>query len=291
VRIPKFIASIITGGAILGIASVHAADLPSPYNLKAPVAPADSWTGFYLGAGAGFRSANVDAQTKSGVASFGGVVVNDFMSSANCAVFGTPCGIAQSLNNTAFRFSPYVGYNWQVDPRWLVGVEGDAGFGGGSSTINGAPLPGVGQFSPTNAAGDSFMVKTGWDASARARIGYLVTPAVLVYVTGGAAWQHVEAISTCGPNNHIPCGGPQTLNPGSISDSATKLGYAVGGGLETMIWGHWLLRADYRYSDFGTITATDVRTQQNPGGLVDVVTSYKLHVSTQTALAGIAYKF
>jgi opacity protein-like surface antigen len=72
VRIPKFIASIITGGAILGIASVHAADLPSPYNLKAPVAPADSWTGFYLGAGAGFRSANVDAQTKSGVASFGG---------------------------------------------------------------------------------------------------------------------------------------------------------------------------------------------------------------------------
>jgi hypothetical protein len=49
------------------------------------------------------------------------------------------------------------------------------------------------------------------------------------------------------------------------------------------------VRAEFRYSDFGTITNTDVRTD---APLTDVLTtSYKLHLTTETALIGAAYKF
>jgi outer membrane immunogenic protein len=192
------------------------------------------------------------------------------------------CGTTQSLDHTTFRFSPYFGYNWQVTPQWLVGLEGDVGFGSKTSTINGVPLPGAG-ISFGNVQGDSFAVKTGWDASARARVGYLVTPDLLVYATGGAAWQHIEATSTVGPNNDF---GDFT---NSITDARTKLGYTVGGGIETMSWGHWLVRGEFRYSDFGTITNTDVRTDVPHADVL--TTRYKLHLTTETALIGAAYKF
>jgi outer membrane immunogenic protein len=265
--------------ALTAASAAFAADMgaPAPVYTKAPVPVASDWTGFYLGAGVGFRSANVSEQTRSAV--FDGF---NAMNPSNCSFL--LCGTTQSLDHTAFRFSPYFGYNWQIGPQWLVGLEGDVGFGSKTGTINGVPLPGAGALSALNVHGDSFAVKTNWDASARARVGYLVTPDLLVYATGGAAWQHVEATSTCGliSENCVSFAG-------SITDTKTKLGYTVGGGIETMAWGHWLVLAEFRYADFGTITNTDVRTD---APLTDVLTtSYKLHLTTETALVGAAYKF
>jgi outer membrane immunogenic protein len=274
----RFVVAVVA--ALAAAPAAFAADVPAPEPVyaKAPVAPPASWTGFYLGAGLGSRSANVSEQTVSAVADG----VNEFVPS-ECGVF-LLCGTTQSLDHTAFRFSPYFGYNWQIGAQWLVGLEGDVGFGSKTSTINGVPLPGSGSFSGLSGPGDSFAVKTGWDASARARVGYLVTPDLLVYATGGAAWQHVEATSTCGPNNDFCV--PITS---SVTDSRTKLGYTVGGGIETMAWGHWLLRGEFRYSDFGTITNTDVRT--NLPFINVLTTNYKLRLTTETALVGAAYKF
>jgi outer membrane immunogenic protein len=272
----RFVIAIIA--ALAAAPTAFAADMPSPAPVyaKAPVPVANDWTGFYLGAGLGSRSANVSEQTLS--AAFNGSTLLD---PATCQV--VVCGTTQSLDHTAFRFSPYFGYNWQIGPQWLVGLEGDVGFGSKTSTINGVSLPGAGALSSINAQGDSFAVKTGWDASARARVGYLVTPDLLVYATGGAAWQHIDATSTCGRFSGN-CDGFT-----NSTDTKTKLGYTIGGGIETMVWGHWLLRGEFRYSDFGTITNTDVRTDLP---LTDVLTaSYKLRLTTETALIGAAYKF
>jgi len=63
---------------------------------------------------------------------------------------------------------------------------------------------GVGFRSANNVQGDFFAVKTARDASARARDGYLVTADLLVYGTGDAAWQQMEATSTVvGPFDEI----------------------------------------------------------------------------------------
>ena len=273
----------------LAVFPAFAADMaPAPvYTKEVVAAPVASWTGFYLGGGIGFRSANVSEQTLS--ANRGARFVNgDLMDPVTCTF--ALCGTTQSLDNTAFRFSPYVGYNWQIG-QWLVGLEGDVGLGSKTSTINGVPLPGAGLFSIDNVPGDSFAVKTSWDASARGRIGFLATPGLLVYATGGAAWQRVEATSICGIKNpFFGCGLPNTFSS-AVTDTTTKPGFTIGGGVETMVDGHWLVRAEVRYSDFGTITNNDARPFLPPPSVDFLTTSYKLRLTTETALVGVGYKF
>ena len=50
----------------------------------------------------------------------------------------------------------------------------------------------------------SYTVRTGWDASLRGRLGVLVTPGLLLYGTGGAAWIDTEITSSCGPTTCFP---------------------------------------------------------------------------------------
>jgi outer membrane immunogenic protein len=187
----------------------------------------------------------------------------------------------EPLNDTAFRFSPYAGWNLQVAPRLVVGVEGDWGFANKATTLSGVIYPN--QFS--GIAADSFSVKTTWDASVRGRIGFLATPSVLAYATGGGAWLHVESTSTC--NSASPSCSIVGAAPAVITDSKTKTGWTVGGGLEAVLWSNWIARAEYRYADFGTITNTDVRTTAAGPRVI----TYDLTVKTHTALFGLAYKF
>ncbi|MGY4305215.1 opacity protein-like surface antigen [Bradyrhizobium sp. USDA 4369] len=54
-----------------------------------------------------------------------------------------------------------------------------------------------------------------------------------------------------------------------------------------MIGGHWLMRADYRYADFGTWTQPFF----NVGGGFDDRFTAHVTTRTHTATVGIAYKF
>src|SRR6185437_7604937 len=92
-------------------------------------------------------------------------------------------------------------------------------------------------FTGTNLA-NTFSVETRWDASARARLGYLVMPNVLIYATGGAAWLDVKTTSNCdtGPIGGCQHGG---LTPAVISQSKTLTGWTIGGGLEAMLTRNW----------------------------------------------------
>jgi outer membrane immunogenic protein len=274
--------------AILAVASVilvpqimFAADLP--VKAPPPVAPVSSWSGFYLGAGIGLRSNVADGSMVSGtnngvpLANFGGF---------GCATPGPGCA-AESLNSTGARVSGYLGYNWQFAPAWVAGVEGDIAWGDSKTTQGGMIYPGGGvAFYITGRTDDSFEFRTRWDASLRARLGYLVTPSFLLYATGGAAWQNVEATSTCGPTNSCTPGG---FGPGVISDSTTKTGWTVGGGIETAFGGHWIGRVEYRYADFGTISNTDSRVF--PAGGVTQTARDNIDLTTHTITFGLSYKF
>jgi len=85
---------------------------------------------------------------------------------------------------------------------------------------------------------------------------------------------------------------PGLLAPSVITDSATRLGWTVGAGIETMLWQNWIVRGEYRYADFGTITNTDTRACA-PGNCVPSSLAFTdtLRLRTQTATFGIAYKF
>ncbi len=78
-----------------------------------------------------------------------------------------------------------------------------------------------------------------------------------------------------------------------VSDSTTKAGWTVGGGLETVLWGNWLARAEYRYADFGTSSlqvarAGTIGVPPTPFASSDNV-DVRLH--THMATFGLAYKF
>ena len=99
---------------------------------------------------------------------------------------------------------------------------------------------------------NSARIKSAWDASVRARAGFLLTPRTLVYSTGGLALLHSEVSAECAGN--FPVGWCVTAN--SDSESAVLTGWTVGGGIERMLSKAWVLRGEYRYSDYGSRSFT-----------------------------------
>ncbi|HEY6259476.1 MAG TPA: outer membrane beta-barrel protein [Xanthobacteraceae bacterium] len=215
-----------------------------------PAAPAatSSWSGVYAGLAAGTRSTQADATTTAATLA-GADLIKGICTTL--ATFGGGCVVGEPLNDAAFRLSPYVGINWQFASRWVAGLEGDVGIADKTTTLSGMIYP----FTAVifGAGANTFGVKTVWDASARGRLGFLANPSLLLYATGGAAWLHVESTSNCfffsGLGALSACG-PAGLNPASVTDSTTKAGWTLGGGIEAMLPANWLVRAEYRYADF-----------------------------------------
>ena len=217
---------ILTIGAaitFMAAAPSFAADMA----LKAapPVAaPVSSWTGFYIGGDVGGAWSDP---------------TGTFTPLPSPAVFGVNT-ISGADRGSAFIGGLHVGYNWQFAPVWVAGLEGDWSWthaGGSFSqpwTFFGTTTPVVGSFTNMSSRLD-------WISSVRGRLGYLVTPTVMAYATGGAAWARTDYAATS--NNGI-------TYSASTATSATQPGFVVGGGIEWAATQHWLLRAEYLYYQF-----------------------------------------
>ena len=239
------------GLVALATAPTLAADIPT----KAPAyVPTYNWSGPYIGMSLGGRWADANFTTVS--------------------IGGAPPPFAptsRSVEIPAFRIGGYAGYNWQLATSWLVGVEADFAWGNGGVT-----KPGVVGGTPAPVAGDSTKSEVFWDGSIRGRAGFLVTPTWLLYGTAGVAWQNIAATTTCSVATCFGLGGTQT-------DSRTLTGWTAGGGIEGMVSSNWLLRAEYRYSDYPTWRYTYF------SGFAASVNDSKMRA--HTALLGLAYKF
>jgi outer membrane immunogenic protein len=268
------IALLAVTGLSVGCSQIaFAADLP----VKAPpivAAPAMSWTGLYAGVSLGGRWSDPTWTTSA----IGGPGPGNLRPP-------DPTTTPTDFDISTVRVGGYLGNNWQFAPQWLVGLEGDLAWGNSSKTRGGVPgtFGTSGLYSPPAAAGvDSSWVKEQWDASIRARLGFLIAPTWLLYATGGVAFQNVEVGASCSGS-----GPPSWCGPArNESISSVRTGWTIGGGVETVVWQNWLARIEYRYSDYGTIDHTFFSV---PSTADEVVSSVKLR--TNTVLGGIAYKF
>ena len=245
--------ALLCAAALLMASPALAADLPARMPIKAPVVAPVSWTGWFGGVSIGARWADVDGETiswRGGPPPF-------------------PALAQQGYDSTTFRGGGYLGYNWQLDPTWLVGLEGDIAWGDGSTRVD--RLQGL----PVNIGNFSEFRHT-WDGGIRGRVGYLFAPTWLLYATGGVQWQQVEATVNCAA---ATC----TIAPFNQTNDTTLVGWTVGGGIETLLWDHWLARVEYRYADYGTW-----RTSFGPPSET-IVKDFA--VNTQTAFVGLARKF
>lgn len=264
-----------------------AADLPVRY--KAPPPPVASWTGFYVGGelGGKWETTTWDA-----------VSLRDPPGIIARGNFPRPIDASSGrhYDPSSVRAGLYAGYNWQVAPLWVLGIEADAAWADGKVTASGFPgcalgactAPGV----PQNAPVDVTSLTMRWDASVRGRVGYLITPTFLLYGTGGIAFQDISASGICGNVlQSFYCNGDARIGifPNAITNSKTLVGGTVGVGGEWMWQQHWVWRGEYRFSDFGS--QNDVFAFGFAPGISDNTYRYRLSTQTHLVTVGLAYKF
>lgn len=194
-------------------AGALAADLPqSPAPAPAyDAVPAGQqsidWTGFYIGTQLGWAFGNFDNSTG---------------------------GASRGFNDNGVAGGAYAGYNFQVTPNVVVGLESDFSLTDleKSGTVNGLSLKS----------------SSDWNANFRGRLGYAFDR-YMIYGAGGLAIADLQA----------------TAN--GVSDSKTALGWTLGAGAEAAITQNVVARFDYSYQDFGdqdfNLGGTGVSTEFN----------------------------
>ena len=88
----------------------------------------------------------------------------------------------------------------------------------------------------------------------RGRLGWLASPTLLFYGTGGLAYGGVKA-STNATSTLNGYGPGVLLTPSTSSGiSQTRIGWTAGGGFEWMFVPGWSVMLEYLYYDLGTVT-------------------------------------
>jgi outer membrane immunogenic protein len=120
-----------------------------------------------------------------------------------------------SIETDGFLGGAFAGYNYQMD-NFVVGAEGEIGYNG------------------TKGDNAGVEAKSGFEGSLRARLGYAVSPDILLYGTAGGAGQRLKISDAAG------------------SDSNTMLGWTAGVGTDIKLTDNVFGRVEYRYTDYGS---------------------------------------
>ena len=218
--------------AVLSAGCASAADLSYP--VKAPeVAPpvTFSWTGFYIGANAGWGGGTFDYPYSVST------------------VIGGNSG-SQSVDSSGGFGGGQIGYNFQFDNNVVLGAEADFQWSG----IDGSDE------ASTESSFGTISVEAGseikWFGTLRGRLGY-AWDHLLVYATVGAAYGKVESYTTASVVG----------NDFSASADDVKWGWTVGGGVEYAFAPGWSFKAEYLYIDLGSQTVLDYSDGVNAGAL------------------------
>jgi outer membrane immunogenic protein len=252
-----FAAAALTAGSAL------AADLPSR---KAPVLPPPPppppmWTGFYVGLNAGATWANSNGQY-IGVgpvgADAGWPAGNAALTTSQLAAFASAASASgiNSGNNVAFIGGGQIGYNWQFYSSFVAGLEADiqgvASNSGGRSAIRAFP---TGDATGSNFVGiTSARGNVQYVGTVRGRLGWLFTPTLLLYGTGGLAYGGVTLNTATTVSNDQFSPAPIPVSFGGVNYSNTQVGWTAGGGVEWMFVPNWSAKVEYLYYDLGTVT-------------------------------------
>lgn len=251
--------SVAAGLAILvGLAgAASSADIPSDGTPDPRfAAPFIAWSGFYLGANAGYG----------------------FSTGAHrpaCAAFGGgACTALPALDTAADGFvgGGGFGYNQQIG-RFLGGIEADIQYADLTRTVTLTGVAPVAGGAPAALYGATQSLD--YLGTVRARIGYIANRLV-VFGTGGFAYGDVQVRQTVTTGGATFAAGRQT----------TGLGYAAGAGLEYAVTPNVTAKAEALYYDLGTTRA--VAGSVPPTG---AVRGARFDTDGVVARAGLNYKF
>ena len=268
---------LVVGAAVVTFATSALAAPPS--------VPVYSWTGFYVGLNAGYSWGR----------------------DSGPLTLGPSFSADGGTNLDGFIGGGQLGYNWQ-SRNWVFGLEtdfqgtGQTGSasaicpGGTATSVNGLCTPGhIGDTinDPALPVSVSLSERLEWLGTLRGRVGVLVTPTVLPYITGGLAYGQVrvsEAVSGINVNGTTGANGA-TFTPGggSFSNTTTKVGWTIGLGIEWLAYGNWSGKIEYLYVDLGTVSGSfPTSLTAVTGG--SLIAGYSSHVTDNIVRIGFNYK-
>ncbi|WP_336287752.1 outer membrane protein [Bartonella sp. CB60] len=270
--------------ALASASAVQAADVMMPREAQSVVTftPTFSWTGFYLGGQIGNFSSKNDVHKRN---------VTDALKKEF-----TP-------KPSGFMGGIYAGSNVDLGNGFIFGVETDAVWADREDTKNvdswtlasAAEANKLKQnfedakvtfdddqaalFVADSTVADDLTLREKWSGATRVRLGFAVADRFMPYVAGGVAYTQLRGI------NHVTvtekdkkANDKSTSVSGDLFDK-TKMtvGYTLGAGFDFAMVDNVILRAEYRYSDFGKMKfAKD---------------QYEVGYKTNDFRVGVAYKF
>ncbi|WP_254493683.1 outer membrane protein [Bartonella sp. B1099] len=265
--------------AFVSVSAAQAADVivpPSPTPV-APVivAPTFSWTGFYFGGQIGGFSGKtkMDILAKgqkipvsddylpklSGF--MGGLYAGSNIDLGNGLILGVDTDIMWSNKDDTKTGKTYVIDQGHIN--YINKMLKNAAINIGENALEKG-------FKRTH----SFTFKEKWAGATRVRIGF-AAERIMPYVAGGIAYtqlQDTASISITDKNSD------KIIASGTLSDETkTLVGYTLGAGVDLAMTNNIIVRAEYRYSDFGKKKFSNDKYE----------TSYK----TNDFRVGVAYKF
>jgi outer membrane immunogenic protein len=284
--------------------SALAADLPS-YKAPPPppLPPPPLWSGFYVGLNAGgtWGNSNNIWTSSAPISSFPGAAALRY---ARFSALGAS-GVSQG-NTSGFLGGGQIGYNWQFwGGRLVAGVETDI-QGVASSNSNKTSVTAAGAF-PFFGASEILTTaittskRLDYIGTVRGRLGWLFTPTLLVYGTGGLAYGGVSVSTGITQFNNdcaqFPgnCISGAAFSSGAFSD--TRVGWTAGAGLEWMFMPNWSAKVEYLYYDLGNVSysggllATVGATFLPNTTVAGVVSQSQTRFNGNIVRAGVNYHF
>jgi len=278
----KFPCRGLLAAAIATASTVNAATAADMY-VKAPIMapPAFSWDGFYVGAnlGGAFETSNVNSALSPSAAFPGAIPL--FALAPNVAVVGG-LGTGQTNSTGAMTGGAQVGYNRQITPWMLVGLEGDYSGLSLKTTLtgNGAAVVGA-------QTGRAISLASTVDVSGlgtiRGRLGYVLDH-LLIYGTGGVAFSNVRF-----GQSYVD----QLVPPGSGASSTSdgRTGWTVGAGAEYALMGHWSVKAEYLFAKFPGVTTQTLLCAGGCAAFSENLTGTSGDVNLHVVRMGLNYRF
>jgi outer membrane immunogenic protein len=189
------------------------------------------------------------------------------------------------LQDRTTRAGAYAGaqLQWQAI---VFGVEGDIAYANSEMTKGG--LPGAEDpTSPGRNGPDAITVTAEWDGSVRGKLGLALSPTMLVFATGGLSWMKIEASAFCGIEFSL--GGWCSPENVGRTDTRSKVlqGWTWGAGFESMLTSSLILRGEYRYAEYDTLS--DIVLDGNLRN-ADAL-AFDLDTETEMFALGLAFKF
>jgi outer membrane immunogenic protein len=227
---------LLASAAVVALAAANPA-------LAAPAPAVFSWTGFYVGGNAGYSWGNAKSNfTDPGFADGFG---NGFSGEL-------PASFPTTLRPNGGIAGIQFGYNRQVAPSWVLGIEADFQNSLERSITRFRNNYGCDTEGPGCSLSQTRDASIQWFDTLRGRAGWLFSPTLLVYVTGG--W----AVGKVGMLGSVTDSSSNTGASFVFGDSRIKSGPVFGVGFEGVLPNStdFTWKVEYLYIDFGSIGGT-----------------------------------